>query len=137
MKRRRPIEKTRKKNLDREYEDYLIEQLVQCSENNAGLNDKKAYHLFRAKKSLMASVLAVFICLFPYGYNYFTYNDKGKPTRVHIIDPVEISNYPEYTIIRNKKTKELTVKPCQKKMTPSPKLVQSQLSNPQNLKNHR
>jgi cbb3-type cytochrome oxidase subunit 3 len=126
----------RQNKLDNDYEDYLIRNLVECNKTNAELNDKKLYHLFLAKQSLIISILTVFICLFPYGYNYFLYSEKGKPTKIQIKNPIEISNYPEYIIITKKNKKESIAQLWRNQTTNEKNKLPAKTSLPKNQKNH-
>ncbi|WP_066759363.1 hypothetical protein [Crocinitomix algicola] len=81
---------------DKKYEEYLIEKMVEHTEHNMYVNDKKHGFIYKSKKFLIASLVLTLITLIPFGYNYFNKSDKIH--HVELIGSKKVENKQEEII---------------------------------------
>jgi len=59
-----------------EYEKFIIETLVEQTEENMYINDKKHSNIYLSKKFLIVGLVLTLLTLIPFGYNFFKKNEK-------------------------------------------------------------
>lgn len=81
---------------DKKYEEYLIEKMVEHTEHNMYVNDKKHGFIYKSKKFLIVSLVLTLITLIPFGYNYFNKSDRVH--HVELIDTKKEASHQEEMI---------------------------------------
>jgi len=122
-----------KKNAEKtelEFQQYLVNEFIKYADNNAVINDKRSYSLYKSKQFLFFSIVFIALTCIPFGFG--VYKVPGNDTKVPTENIIDDSNI-DFKIdsIVNVKLKNLEnerEKSTQENTSPSAKTTNGEIS---------